>query len=203
MRLFIAIDYPPKLKSEITQLIQNLQSYFPQINKPEKISWTKLENLHLTLKFLGNIGTNQKSKLREIKRGLEETVAEVKPFKLEFTNIGFFENQYLVFWVGIKASHALVNLIDKIEARMGNLGFAKEKRISTPHITIGRGKHLPTNIKKKIMLVLKDKRGSILPKPFQVKEISLMESKLTPKGPIYTTLAKFTFSLTREYNEYY
>lgn len=194
MRLFIAIDFPLKLQTEINQLIQNLLFYFPQVNKPEKIAWTKLENLHLTLKFLGYIGTNQKSKLREIKKGMEETVAEVKPFKLEFTNIGFFEKQYLVLWMGIKESHALVNLIDKIVERMGNLGFAKEKRISTPHISICRGKNLTPQMKKKIKSILEDQRWFKPPNAILVSEISLMESKLTFKGPIYTSLFKFTLA---------
>jgi len=183
MRLFIAIEFPKETKKEITQVIAH-------INLPTEISWIKSENLHLTLKFLGYT----KIPLKKIEESIEASISEIKPWKFEFISIGYFDYLNLIIWLGVKRSEILSRLVDKIEKEMLSLGFAKEKRIFSPHITIGRGKNLPTDIRKKIILILADQRGNALPKPFQVKEIFLMESKLTPKRPIYTRLFKFTLA---------
>lgn len=190
MRLFIAVDFPVEIKDGIIQSITPLRNKFPQI------SWTKKENIHLTLKFLGNI--KEKSEIQnykenmveKIKKGIEESIKGIKPFELVFDKVGYFAREQLIIWLGAKADTQLSLLIERLDKEIEKLGFKKERREFTPHLTVGRGKRLDRVILKKIKHEIVSGEF-ILPKTFTVSGVVLMESLLTPKGPIYKPLEKF------------
>lgn len=180
-RLFIAIEFPDKTKTDFTNIINSLQDRFPQV------SWTKKENIHLTIKFLGYV---QDKLLPEIKHRTKISSQGIRPFELVFEKVGFFAREQLIIWLGAKNHSSLLALIKNLDRQMAKLGFKKEKREFTPHITVGRGKRLDVVILKKIKHKIVSTEF-ILPKPFRVSEITLIESTLTSKGPIYTPINKF------------
>lgn len=184
MRLFIAISFPKELKEMAWKEVQQLKKTYPQI------SWVKQNNIHLTLKFLGKV---EDSKLPKIKKAMSEAVKNSPPFKLNFTDYGYFDKGYLVVWLGIHPCRELLDLVSKIDEGTKKLGFSKEKRPYSPHITLGRGKRLAKPLTAEIKEEIK-----ILNSPgitsYMVSEITLMQSSLSPKGAIYNPIAKFALS---------
>lgn len=197
MRLFIAIDFPLEVKKEITSSIKQLTSQFPQV------AWTKEENLHLTLKFLGNIKeknqipisnvkSNPKLQIQnKIEEGIKKSVEGIEKFELVFTEVGYFEREQLIIWLGLKQNDTLKMLVGRLEAEMAKLGFPKEKRIFTPHITVGRGKRLEIGVKKELKEKITNEKF-ILPKTFSVSEVVLMNSLLGSSGPRYNKVSSFS-----------
>lgn len=201
MRLFVAIDFPESVRDKIVQIVNPLTSQFPQV------SWTKKENIHLTIKFLGNIKTKNiehktKNKswedelLEKIKNGIEQSIMGIKSFELVFEKIGFFEREQLIIWLGAETPSPLSLLVERLDRQMAKLGFPKERRMFTPHITLGRGKHLAKTVSQKIKEFILNKQVISLP-PFLVKEVTLVSSTLVPAGPIYTPLAQFALTYKR------
>ena len=186
-RLFIAIDFPEKAKEEIAGLINELRDKYPQIR------WEKKEKLHLTLKFLGGVEVKlktQNSKLQEIIKGVKKAVQDVKPFWFQPSNLGYFLRQNLIVWLGVKAQEGLFQISKNLEREMAKLGFAKEKRGFSPHITIGRAKRVTP--RKKWERIAQEVRNFPTPpfSKFKVRQIVLMKSKLTPRGSIYSVVDK-------------
>jgi len=181
MRLFVAINFPEEVKEEIVKSIEKLNDSFPQV------AWTKKENIHLTIKFLGYVKTNL---LRQIKQKIEDSICGVKPFELSFDKVGYFAREQLIIWLGVSTPVQLKFLIKRLDKEMDEIGFSKEKREFMPHITVGRGKHLDEQIMEKIKYEISAIKFTPL-KPFSVSAITLMQSVLTPRGPIYTPVNKF------------
>jgi len=181
-RTFIAIN----LNSEIKEHLASLQT---NLNIPEsKMKWVEKNNLHLTMKFLGYISLEQ-TKL--IKSELKEIASRYSPFIIRLSsNIGVFPVYKMprIIWVGIKEGIGeLKELYNSIENNLSNKGFPRENKDFSGHITIGRVKF----IVDKINFIQILKRITINNLSKEVNSIALMESKLTPNGPIYNVAAKF------------
>ena len=202
IRLFIAIDFPKETKREIAGLIDKLGRQYPQIR------WEKTEKIHLTLKFLGwtevklkikneKLKTRTKnSKLQEITRGIEKSVDGIKPFWFQLDNLGYFLSQSLIVWIGVNAQSELFEMVKNLENEMKKLGFPKEKHPFSPHITIGRARRVSPRKKwRKIAEEIKN-FPTISFSKFQVKEVILMKSQLTPKCSIYSVVDRASLSLT-------
>ncbi len=187
MRLFIAINFPANVKDEISALIDNLRISFPQIR------WSKEENLHLTVKFLGNIKSKDENLAGKIKDSLQEISQKTEILKIDFSEIGFFDREQLIVWLGIRAGQSLLKLAEKIDGKMAKLGFPLEKRSYFPHVTLGRGKHLSSRVKQEIKNNLIKKKYP-LPKSFFCDEICLINSTLTIYGARYSQFARFLFA---------
>ena len=110
MRLFIAIDFPPSTKKEIGSAIQPLIRTFPQV------VWTKGENLHLTLKFLGEVKKEVKHNdtTAKIGEGIRKSCSQVRFFSLTFTKLGFCAREQLIIWLGAEAEDELFSLAERI-----------------------------------------------------------------------------------------
>jgi 2'-5' RNA ligase len=137
------------------------------------------ENLHITLKFFG-----ETDKLTPIEEKLKEIEGEFTPFQVSLKGIGAFPSakRAIVLWVGIEEGQDnLKELYSSIENKILPIGFEKEDRGFTPHITFGRvkkgGYSLPENL-------------SFSFESFQVNKITLFKSTLTPKGPIYEIVSE-------------
>jgi len=195
-RLFIAIDFPEKTKKEIAGLTRQLKSKYPYIR------WEKEENLHLTLKFLGWVETKLKAqnsnvktttqnlKLQKIIKGMEKSVQGVRPFWFQPEKLGYFLGQSLIVWLGVKTEQRLFQTVKNLEKEMAKLGFRKERRVFSAHITIARAKRIVP--RKKWQRIANEIRNFPTPifSKFKVSEIVLMKSQLTPKGSIYTVVNK-------------
>ncbi|AMM54147.1 RNA 2',3'-cyclic phosphodiesterase [Pyrococcus kukulkanii] len=183
MRAFIAID----VSEEVRDAIVKAQDFIG--TKEAKIKFVERENLHITLKFLGEITQEQ---AEEIKRVLAEIAKRHKKHEVRVKGIGVFPNpNYVrVIWAGVENDEGIKAIAQDIERELSKLGFKKDKEF-VAHVTIGRVKF----VKDKLGLAMKLKElanedfGT-----FRVEAIELKKSTLTPKGPIYETLARFELS---------
>lgn len=183
VRTFIAVNLNPEIKEYLTSL-QNVLNI-----SESKIKWVGKNNLHLTMKFLGDISLEQ---TELIKSELKEIASRYSPFIIRLSsNIGVFPTYKgpRIIWIGIKEGISeLKELYNSIENKLSNKGFPKEDKEFSGHITIGRVKFIRD--KTNFIQILKRIKVNNLTQ--EVGSIDLMESKLTPNGPIYNIAAKFT-----------
>ncbi|HVP99934.1 MAG TPA: RNA 2',3'-cyclic phosphodiesterase [Candidatus Thermoplasmatota archaeon] len=142
------------------------------------------ENIHLTLKFLGDTNEEQ---IDAIGRVIEESVAGIKPFMLTLKGTGVFPNErYIkVVWVGIVNGDNLSRIAQAIDQKLEPLGFTKERRGYSAHLTIGRVR-TAKNKDQLLTVIQKYQEKEFLQK--EIQAVALKKSDLTPQGPIYTTL---------------
>ncbi len=180
-RLFIAIDLPLEIKRKLHKCEQELAKYIPR-----GVKWVELENLHFTIRFLGE---TEEDKIPNIIKIMDEVSQELSPFSISLKELGAFPSfkNPRVIWIGIeKGEKEMTNLFNKLEKKIIELGFKREEKDFSPHLTLGR-------VKERIKWDEKWKIN-ILYLEFLVEEITLFESQLTPQGPIYTPLYKCKFS---------
>ena len=180
VRAFLAIDLDDDLKPKINNLIRQ----FKQIDT--KIKYVELVNLHLTLKFFGDIDTEG---LELLTKAIDNVVSDFKPFNIKIKGCGSFpnKNHIKVIWVGIEDENILKDLHDKLDKEFARLGFDKDKKFST-HLTIGRMKSAKNKDEVKATI---EEFSDIEIGEMEVKSISLKKSTLTPSGPIYEDLEVF------------
>lgn len=184
LRTFIAINVPPA----VLDTIARIQNRFKSLGL--HASWVKPGNIHLTLKFLGDTDPDR---IPGIQITLTETLASLARFQLSLDSAGVFPdtNNPRVLWLGLKDREgALETLQTGIEKALEQIGFPREQRPFSPHVTLARIKSPKGKKELKSELDALNRQG-ITPHPFDVGEIQLYESQLTPKGSIYTVLANF------------
>jgi RNA 2',3'-cyclic 3'-phosphodiesterase len=183
VRLFVALEIP----SAVRQNLATLLAFMRSITKEPR--WVRAENLHVTLKFLGDA---PEGKIDAIRSALGEIRSD-KPVALEFRGLGFFpdEKHPRVFWVGTEATPNLKTLAGDIEGAMEKLGISREKREFSPHLTLARFERprLPETLRKLIADHQQHEFGSL-----HTNEFHLIQSKLKPGGAEYTTIATFPFA---------
>jgi 2'-5' RNA ligase len=173
------------LSSEIQYQLADIQNRLKNLGA--NIKWVKPGNIHITLKFLGDVSENNISPICD---ALIDVVKDQKPFDLVLKDTGVFPHpgKPRVLWVGIgSGSESLRTLAKKIEDRLHNLGFSKEKRPYSPHLTIGRVRS-PKNSKETVDKLLSI---SVRNDVFRINKIVLMKSDLHPTGAVYTALNSF------------
>jgi 2'-5' RNA ligase len=144
-------------------------------------------NVHLTMKFLGDIPVSMKDEIVDV---MKESVEGVKPFELTFKGVGAFPKRTYVkvLWVGVEGAEgveAMRTIASRLNNGMAELGFKKDKRGFSPHLTVARVQYIRE--KKGIDLIFKgfeDKEfGSV-----RIGNIKLKKSVLSPRGPTYSTV---------------
>ena len=181
-RAFIAIKLNEQLHKELEQLQNKLKV------ADADIKWVKPENIHLTLKFLGNVTDEQ---IEKVKNTLKKIASDIQSYQIHLAEIGAFPKLSYprVIWVGMdEGAEECKALAKSTEDAMEKLGFEKEKRSFSPHLTLGRVRSAK-NRQPLIKTVEKEKNFSSSSK-LLVEEIVLFKSTLTPKGPIYEPMFK-------------
>lgn len=182
MRSFIAIELHEKVKSALAALQQELKEHRTDIK------WVKPDNIHLTLKFLGNI---KEEKAENIIKKMEKVCCCYNPFPLEIKDIGMFHclKSPRVLWVGTRDSGVLQRLQKDIDSEMASIGFEPEKRKFTAHLTLGRfrSRFATDRFLRTIKLHEKDRFGEV-----NVRFLSLMKSDLHPEGARYTRITEIS-----------
>ena len=142
------------------------------------------ENVHITLKFLGD---SDEDKIDQIEKIMKDAVKEIDSFEIQLKGAGVFPNQnYIrIMWIGIENGEKIGKIANKIDEKISELGFEKEKRRFSAHLTIARVKSAKN--KEKLLQVIEKYRDTEFGN-LKVESIKLKKSELTPKGPIYTTL---------------
>ena len=180
MRTFIAIEIPNEIKTWLAALQDDLR------RAEADVSWTRPENIHLTLKFLGEIADRQSDEIAAI---CADTAAQFQPFRLTLSAPGAFPNwrQPRVLWAGLDGEAENARRMQaRLEEQLAAAGFAREEKAFRLHLTIGRVK---SNRNARQLLALAD--AYRLPAlSFIVREMVLMKSELHPAGARYTPLAR-------------
>jgi 2'-5' RNA ligase len=185
IRSFIAIELPEEVKKGLQRLQAELtlpQHSFVKCVAPEGI--------HLTLKFLGNTSPQ---KVVEITRVMEQASQGVSPFQLQITDVGAFPSmrQPRVLWVGIKGElDKLIAWQMRIDDGLVPLGFAKENRAFTPHLTLARVRENCSPGDRRNLGELVTKTPVEVDYKVAVNSLSLMRSQLLPTGAVYSRLAE-------------
>jgi len=184
VRSFVAILLSEEVRAAVAAEIARLRPLAP------RVSWVSPPNLHLTLKFLGELPPEA---LEQVKEGLTAAVAGAAPFSLHFCGLGAFPGMARprVVWVGVdEGGQAAQTLQARVEAALTPRGFAREERRYSPHLTIGRVRD-PRGLTQLEGAMARDARVEF--GRLQVGGLSLMRSDLSPAGARYTELANFPF----------
>lgn len=184
MRTFIAIELKKEIRDTLFQIQEELKS------AQADVRWVRSENIHLTLKFLGEV---EETKIPEIVRCLKELGGQIKPFTVKISGLGAFPGlkSARVIWAGAKEDTGeLARLAGTIENILAELGFPKENRKFSSHLTLGR---LRSN-KNKDKLGQKLEKIKIPELSQRINSIALFESVLHPTGAVYQKLSEISLS---------
>jgi 2'-5' RNA ligase len=186
MRLFVAITLDETVRSVLARFQEGLKAGCPGVR------WVAPALFHLTAKFMGEVDDRR---VAEVSQAVERAAASVEPFGFELTGCGCFPRRggVRVIWVGTEEpTGRLAACVEAIEKEMEAIGFDRERRPFSAHLTLGR--------------VREDRSGgrirdhvascSFAPTPQSVESLTLMSSVLSPKGPTYTPVG--VFQLGRE-----
>jgi RNA 2',3'-cyclic 3'-phosphodiesterase len=183
-RLFVAMDTPAAVKSEIA----NVQNQLRETDAD--IRWEPPEKLHLTIKFLGSTPPDL---VAPITVTLHTIAAKIPPLTVLYRSLGHFPKRGdpRILWIGMEEeTGGLMMLQENIDTEMAALGFAREDRRFHPHVTIGRirsTRRMPSLLRTVETLTFQCQ-------PVVVTSIDLINSDLKPEGSVYTTLASFPLS---------
>ncbi|BCV21166.1 RNA 2',3'-cyclic phosphodiesterase [Moorella sp. Hama-1] len=178
MRLFIAINFSPTLIDSLTRLQAELRRL------PVAVKWVNPGSLHLTLKFLGEV---EPAAVGAMSVALEKAALGIKPWELEVKGAGVFPNWRAprVIWVGVESGAPLYDLQRQVTAEYLNLGFKTDT--FTPHLTLGRLRPGAVGGSSILGDRLRELAGVSWGRE-RVTAVSLMESRLTPRGALYLPL---------------
>ncbi len=179
MRLFIGITLSDVIRTSLCKICRELKEYSSQMK------WVNEDNIHITLKFLGE--TDKKDKIIDI---LENKISS-SGFTLDFSGIGKFGrgDELRILWAGIKKSEGLNTLFDEIESLLEPIGFPKEKRKFSPHVTLARSRY--GRMGKEFMDRVDGLSGHFFGKQ-EVTSFRLFKSTLTLSGPVYSVLKEIS-----------
>jgi 2'-5' RNA ligase len=183
MRLFVALEIPSTVRENLADLLKSLRTVSPQTR------WVRPKNLHVTLKFIGEV---PETKLAAIRSALAGARSD-QIVTLDFRGLGFFPNEKhpRVFWAGIEASPNLKDLAADIDRATEKLGIPREQRPFSPHLTLARFE--PPGLPEKLRSAVRENEvrdfGTL-----STGQFHLIESTLKPSGAEYTTLESFAFA---------
>ena len=180
LRTFIAIALPEAVQDKVDVLLSDLRK------ADAAVRWVPARNLHLTLKFLGDV---EEARLEELYVGIRKATEGIEPFRITLTGLGVFPNirRPRVLWIGMDVPEAMQRLYENIEEELSRLHFPKETRKFSPHLTIGRVKG-QRGMERLMSVVERTKFG---PERVSVARIVAMKSDLRPTGAVYSALEEF------------
>lgn len=183
IRAFIAIHLPSEIRHNLEQVLKDLYSRWPQA----PVRWVPAGNIHLTLKFLGEVST---ANLPLLIKSLAAEAARRPAFEISVGGLGAFPSlrRPRVVWVGVEAPPELGALQHGVEAEMAHLGYAPEERAFSPHLTLGRvARNVSPDEQTRLSALLSAAKVGFLG-AVRVQNIQLFRSDLQPSGAVYTSL---------------
>jgi len=182
IRTFIAAECSGGIASRASKLMTQLSQV------PAKVSWVRPENLHWTLKFLGDVDLTD---VATISAALQQVARETEPFEVVAQGVGAFPRleRPRTLWLGVsQGGEQLAELADRIDAALAPLRFKPEGRRYTPHLTLGRvrGRHHLAELSEALSEHADFHAGTVL-----VDEIVIFSSQLQPGGSVHEPLAHF------------
>lgn len=187
LRCFISVELPEELKKNIYVYIEKLKA------AGADVKWIRPENLHLTLKFLG---ATMEELLKDINERLLFVSKSRERFYLQVSGAGAFPNMKYprVIWLGVHDSNEIAKLQRDIDESMAELGFERDDKQFTPHLTIGRVISLRSKdaLMKELATLKEVYFGKI-----EVSNITLMKSELKPGGAEHFKLSEIPIGKER------
>jgi RNA 2',3'-cyclic 3'-phosphodiesterase len=188
VRLFVALEIPSAVRDNLAALIGELREVAAQM-RGKGPRWVRPENLHVTLKFIGEAAPEKLDAIR----GALAKVWSASPVDIQCRGLGFFPNEKRpqVLWAGLDVSSNLPQLASDVDRALEAVGFAREKRAFTPHLTLARfdAPRLTEELRAAINNASSRELGS-----FVAREFHLIESKTKSSGAEYTRIASFPFT---------
>jgi RNA 2',3'-cyclic 3'-phosphodiesterase len=189
VRTFAAISLDEGLKRELLQLQRRLKADTAERQLDRLVRWVAPDNIHLTLKFLGEV---QADRIPALIGALETASQGLPPMTLTVRGLGCFPNSRRpsVIWAGLEGDvPALLEFERRVQEAFSGLGFPREPRAFSPHLTLGRinrEARPPERAAIGQLIERLDVQGLGF---IAAKEVQLFKSDLKPRGPIYSTLA--------------
>ena len=185
LRSFVAVEIPALIQSALARSIAPLQEVLPN----QLIRWVAPRNVHLTLKFLGDVSPVNLERLAEALR-TEASVHET--FAMSAGGLGAFPSprRARIIWIGLEAPTALMDLMRSVDSVAARLGYASEDHPFSPHLTIGRVRQNASGsdlqrIRTALEGAVVGRLGSV-----HVDALHIFKSDLQPGGSVYTHLYK-------------
>ena len=181
-RVFSAIEIPAEIRERISEHRQQLQTALPDV----QASWTKTDNIHLTLKFFSSISQQQ---VLEVSDAASRTVEGLAPFQVRVEGAGAFPERgpARVLWIGINDSRGmLAELQRRFDNECERKGFEREARAFNPHLTLARLRG-PRGARA---LADKHKQIRFEPSDVEVNRLVVFRSQLSPKGSRYSIISE-------------
>ena len=183
IRAFLAIEPPENVLQEISRMQEKLKREISG-----RMNWTRPQGQHLTLKFFGDISTED---VKNICSAVQNRVASEQSLNLKIEKLGVFPNarRPRVIWCGVTSDTQKLSIIQKqLDSDFANIAFPAEDRFFKAHLTLARIKdsHGLTGINEALT-----KNSAFAAGEFNCTELILFQSKLSPQGAVYTKLAKF------------
>jgi 2'-5' RNA ligase len=189
MRLFVAV-FPP---AELVRKLADAACALGRGLSPKAVTWTRLEQIHLTLNFLGNV---QRARLDEVQRAVAQGCNRAGRHLLEARGLGCFPDlaRPRIVWAGLEGgAGGLIALKRALDEDLAPIGFPPEKRAFQPHLTFGRIRFLSGNDRRLVASGISQWREADFG-PWIVERVDLMRSVLTPAGPEYSHIHSFDLS---------
>jgi len=184
MRTFIAIALP----ESITKLLGRIQE---ELKKSQAdVKWVETSNIHLTLKFLGELDHGQ---IEQVSTVLTQVGSKIRPFEASLGGLGAFPSLRYprVIWVGVgKGDQNIRELAALVEDSLFEIAIPREDKPFSSHITLGRTRSSLNNLRLSAALSHAGGTYKAENPEFHVGRITLFKSTLTPKGPLYESLAE-------------
>ena len=177
VRLFIALLLPDEIKQALGQLIIDLKP------RGRGVRWVAVKNMHLTLKFIGETEENM---IEPIGQALSSAIEGSPAMEMKVSGCGGFPNlkNPRVLWAGLEGAGPAVAMARDIDRELHRLGYPKEKRPLSPHLTLGRIKQ-----RSDLSDLTSYMRSlTFTTEPITLDRVALVKSTLTPSGPIYENL---------------
>ena len=195
IRTFVCIEIPERVRERIAELQRGLSRTDAQV------SWTRPSNIHLTLKFLGDV---TRPRIERVTRAVELAASSLAPFEVEVGGTGCFPSPRSprVLWIGLTGLPDLLKQLHaKIEDELYDEGFPRESKRFSPHLTIGRLRvaRCPFpgsgNASRNASRLAEELLATgFEPEKFLAREVIVMRSELKPTGSVYTPQATIRLS---------
>jgi 2'-5' RNA ligase len=186
LRSFIAIHLPPHVKERLAEIRRQLEQSLPR----DTVRWTALDQIHLTLQFLGNVAQPD---LATIEASLAQIAAVLRPFVVSAEGLGAFPSarQPRILWVGVNGDLAALRALQKSIAAITAPWCAREEdREYLPHLTLGRVREAKSRVGRMIRDALAKANAGNLGE-WTAADFALMASELSPEGARHSVLASF------------
>jgi RNA 2',3'-cyclic 3'-phosphodiesterase len=183
VRVFVAVDIGDAVRREAARVIGALMMKLETAKTPPKVAWVKPAALHVTIRFLGEVESDEVERLKP----LLATPIPVAPFDIAWRGIGTFPNNRhpRALWLGVINGAAQLAAIEaEISKRISGAAVELEDRVLLPHLTLGRVKMAGAGIDWPKVLQACEVRSAVS----HVDKVSLYQSKLSQFGPNYTEL---------------